>query len=157
MKEQSENTHQAPAPDPALRRLDRLVGTWRLNGRPLGATRDSISGTSTYRWLPGGFFLQQKMSMDYDGTQIESYELIGYDSSTKAFASHVYSNMAPDPWPYRWDIQGDDWSISIEHGPMNARFEGRFDGDTFKGGWRPNPGADEQMNAPYDIEGTRVS
>ena len=27
---------------------------------------------------------------------------------------------------------------------------------TFSGGWRPNPGADESVNVPYDIGGHRL-
>ena len=151
-----------PTPDPALRRLDRLVGTWTMKGRPLGSDRDSISGTTRFEWLhgPGGksFFLRQDMEMDYAGTPIKSHELIGYDPATKAFSSAVYSNMAPDPWPYEWDVQGDDLTISIRKGAMNAKFTGRFaaDGDSFSGGWRPAPGADESINAPYDIIVSRV-
>jgi hypothetical protein len=30
------------------------------------------------------------------------------------------------------------------------------DGETFSGGWRPNPGADESVNVPYDISGGRA-
>ncbi len=151
-----------PKPDPALERLDRLVGTWRMRGRPLGSKEDTITGTTTFKWVHGksgtSFFLQQDMAMDYAGTPIKSRELIGYDPRTKAFASYVYSNMAPDPWPYTWDVQGDSLTISIKHGPMNARFTGKFaaDGRSFSGGWRPNPGADETVNAPYDITATRV-
>jgi hypothetical protein len=147
-----------PQPDPALQRLDRLVGTWSMKGRPLGADKDTITGTTTFKWLPGGFFLQQDMEMDYDGTPIKSHEIIGYDTKTKAFSSNVYSNMAPDPWPYVWDIQGDTWTISVNYGELDAKFTGKFspDGDSFSGGWRPNPGADETINAPYDIGGSRI-
>jgi hypothetical protein len=147
-----------PKPDTALGRLDRLVGTWRLNGRPLDAIEDSISGTTTFKWLPGGFFLQQDMHMDYDGTPIVSHELIGYDPQSGAFRSNVFSNMAPDPWPYEWNIEGDDLTISIKRPPMDATFTGKIapDGSNFSGGWRPNPGADETINAPYDITATRV-
>lgn len=150
-----------PKPDPALERLNRLVGTWSMKGRPLGSKKDSITGTTTFKWLNGeggvGFFLQQDMQMDYDGTLIKSHELIGYDPKTKAFSSYVYSNMAPDPWPYAWDVQGDKLTISIESGQMNATFTGEFarDGRSFSGGWRPNPGADEAINAPYDTTLTR--
>jgi len=151
----------APGPDPALERLDRLVGAWRLKGRPLGSDKDSISGTTTFKWLHdagGSYFLQQDMEMDYDGTPIKSHELIGYDPKTRVFPSQVYSNMAPDPWPYEWNIQGDDITISIRKPPMDATFTGRFspEGSSFSGRWRPNPGADEEMNAPYDITATRV-
>lgn len=156
-----DNDQEAPRPDPALRRLDRLVGTWNLKGRPLGSNEDTITGTTTFAWLHGtagtSFFLQQDMEMDYAGTPIKSREIIGYNPKTKAFSSYVYSNMAPDPWPYEWDVQGDDLTISIKSGPMNAAFRGTFspDGNTFSGGWRPNPGADATINAPYDITGSR--
>ena len=29
-------------------------------------------------------------------------------------------------------------------------------GDSFSGDWRPNPGADETVNTPYDVAATRV-
>jgi hypothetical protein len=146
-----------PQPNPALRRLDRLVGTWKMKGRAIGSREENIVGTTIFTWLHGehgtSFFLQQDMEMDYAGTPIKSHEVIGYDPKTKAFSSYVYSNMAPDPWPYEWDVQGDDLTISINHGPMAARFTGKFssDGNSFSGSWRPSPGADETVNAPYDI------
>jgi hypothetical protein len=151
-----------PTPDPALERLSELVGTWRLAGRPVGSDRDTISGTTTFRWLDGtadkSFYLLQDMEMDYDGQLIKSHELIGYNAKTGAFASLVFSNMAPDPWPYEWDIKGDDIRISIRKDAMDATFTGRFSPDMkqFSGGWRPNPGADEIVNAPYDLVATRV-
>lgn len=152
----------APIPDPALERLERLVGTWTMKGRPIGADEDSIKGKTTFAWLHGengSFFLRQDMEMDYDGKPIRSHELIGYDPKTGAFSSLVFSNMAPDPWPYEWDIRGDDITIAIRKKPMDATFTGTFsaDGNSWSGGWRPNPGADEEINAPYDITVTRVS
>jgi hypothetical protein len=67
--------------------------------------------------------------------------------------------MAPDPWPYEWDIRGDVWTISIKSGPMDASFTATFssDGNSFSGGWRPNPGADETINQPYDVGGSRMT
>jgi hypothetical protein len=152
-----------PRPDPALKRLDRLVGTWKMSGHALGSDEENIVGTTTFTWVHGergtSFFLQQDMDMDYAGTPIKSRELIGYNPKTKSFSSHVYSNMAPDAWPYEWNIQGDDLTISIHHGPMDATFHGKFspDGNSFSGGWRPNPGADEEVNAPYDIRVSRIA
>jgi hypothetical protein len=134
-----------------------------MKGRPLGSDEDSIKGTTTFKWLHGAagasFFLEQDMEMDYAGQQIKSREIIGYNSQTKAFSSYVYSNMAAEPWPYEWEVQGDNITISIKYGPMDAVFHGKFssDGKSFSGGWRPNPGADETINAPYDITVTRIS
>jgi hypothetical protein len=133
-----------------------------MKGRTIGSQEKAIVGTTTFKWLHGesgaSFFLQQDMDMDYAGMPIKSHELIGYDEKTRAFSSSVYSNMAPDPWPYEWDIQGDTLTISINHGPMSATFTAKFasDGNSFSGGWRPHPGADETINAPYDISMSRI-
>lgn len=47
----SENPN-LPQPDPALRRLERLVGTWTMEGKLVGSERN-ITGETTFRWLPG--------------------------------------------------------------------------------------------------------
>jgi hypothetical protein len=146
---------QMPAPDPALRRLDPLVGTWSMEGNLVGSEESNIRGRTRFRWLPGGFFLEQRFEMDFMGMEIHSLELIGYDPETDTFPSTVFSNLSPTPLPYRWEVDGDSWKISVSYGPMDSTFTGSFseDGRTFGGGWRPNPGADETVNVPYDISG----
>lgn len=157
-----DSPQKKPTPDPALKQLQRLVGTWRMSGRPVGSDEDSITGTTRFSWLfdddGNSFFLQQDMDMNYAGKSIKSHELIGFDPKTKAFASNVYSNMAPDPWPYQWKINGDEIAISIHKPPMDATFKGKFspDGKTWSGGWRPNPGADPSVNTAYDVTVSRV-
>ncbi|HYU75711.1 MAG TPA: DUF1579 family protein, partial [Ktedonobacteraceae bacterium] len=90
---------QMSTPDPALKRLEKLVGTWSIKGRTLDSQDDNISGWVTIEWLPGGFFLQQLGEMEFMGSKIHSLEIVGYDPSTKAFFSNVYSNMAGVPAP----------------------------------------------------------
>ncbi len=145
---------QMPTPDPALKRLDKLVGSWTMKGHTLDSDEDNLSGRTTFEWLPGGFFLQQRFEMNFAGIELHSLELIGYDPETEAFSSLVYSNVAPFPLPYQWDLQDNVLKISMEV----AKFEGRFseDGNTFSGGWRPIPGMEGPGNIPYDISGTRV-
>ena len=154
-----ETQAQLPAPDPALRRLDRFVGTWSMEGHLIGSDDTTIQGQATFRWLPGGFFLEQYLAMDFMGLEIDSHELIGYDPETGTFPSTVYSNLSPAPLPYRWEVDDDTVRISVSYGPMDATFTGGFDddGEGFRGGWRPNPGADEAINVPYDIGGRRRS
>jgi hypothetical protein len=147
-----------PQPDPALRRLDRFVGRWSMEGHPVGSDETNIRGETTFRWLPGGFFLEQHMQLDFMGLEIESLELIGYDPETETFPSTVFSNLAPAPLPYRWEVAADDVTITVSHGPLDATFTGAWREDgTFSGGWRPNPGADETVNMPYDIGGRRLA
>ena len=96
-----------PQPDPALRRLDRLVGTWAMEGNLVGSDEHNIRGETTFRWLPGGFFLEQRARIDFVGQQIDALELIGYDPETDTFPSTVFSGFSPTPLPYRWDVRGD--------------------------------------------------
>jgi hypothetical protein len=147
-----------PQPDPALKSLEFFVGTWTLNGRTLDSETDNVSGTTTFEWLPGGFFLQQRIELDFAGYTIHGLELIGYDPSTGKFPSTVFASMAPTPIPYEYDIQGRDVTITTELSG-GATFTGRLseDGNTFSGGWRPNPGVDNPGNIAYDIAGTRVT
>jgi Protein of unknown function (DUF1579) len=159
MTDENQQAPQLPTPDPALRALDQFVGSWTMRGRLVGSDEDSISGRATYQWLEGGFFLQQDIELDFAGMlHVKSHELIGHDPETQAFSSLVFSNMSPTPLPYRWEVDGRRVKITVSHGPLDATFNGEFseDGARFEGGWRPNPGADEAVNVPYDITGTRV-
>jgi hypothetical protein len=150
-----ENAAQIPTstPDPALRRLDRLVGTWRLTGRTLNAQEDNISGRVTIKWLPGGFFLEQRGEMEVMGFKLQSLELIGYDPSTKAFSSYVYSSMGGTPLRYYWDVQGD----TVTHWTDGSKYTGTFseDGTILSGGWRPE-GTEATPGNAYDATMIRV-
>ena len=68
----SDTQPQMPAPDPALKRLDRFVGTWSMEGHLVGSSENNIKGQASYRWLPGGFFLEQRVQLDFMGMQIDS-------------------------------------------------------------------------------------
>jgi hypothetical protein len=153
----SENPN-LPQPDPALKRLDRLVGRWSMEGHVVGSDETNIKGETSFRWLPGGFFLEQHTQLNFMGLEIESLELIGYDPETDTFPSPVFSNLSPSPLPYRWDVEGDTVTIAVSYGSLDTTFTGAWREDgTFSGGWRPNPGADETINVPYDIGGHRLA
>jgi Protein of unknown function (DUF1579) len=98
--------NQPPRPDPALRRLDRLVGSWTMEGNLVGSDEKNITGETTFTWLPGGFFLEQRVHIDFMGMPIDALELIGYDPESDTFPSTVFSGFFPTPLPYRWDVRG---------------------------------------------------
>src|SRR5262245_50603517 len=146
-----------PQPDPAMRRLDRLVGTWTMKGSLVGSDETTIKGEATFRWLPGGFFLEQRVHIDFVGQGIDALELIGYDPQTDTFPSTVFSGFSPTPLPYRWDVRDDIFTITVLYAPLDAACTGYSpQHGTFSGGWRPNPGADDTVNIAYDIGGTRL-
>jgi hypothetical protein len=91
------------------------------------------------------------------GMKIQSLELIGYDPTNDTFPSMVYSNLAGVPIPYRYDIKGKNVTITTDLAG-GAKMTGKIseNGNTFSGGWRPNPGKEGPGNVAYDFIGTRV-
>lgn len=151
----SNNQPQMPQPDPVLKKLEPLVGSWKLKGHLTGSTDENIIGHTTFQWLAGGFFLQQDVELNFLGMPIKSHEIIGYDAETKTFSSLVYSNMSPVALPYTWDVEGEKLTITVKYGPFDATFTGSIVG-TFNGAWKPNPGADPNVNVAYEITSERM-
>jgi len=149
MSNNSQPQMQPPQPDPALKKLQPLVGSWKLKGHLTGSSEENITGHATFKWLEGGFFLQQDIELNFMGLPIKSRELIGYNPETKKFSSNVYSNMSPVPLPYTWDVEGDTLTITVNYGPLNATFTGSL--SKFHGAWKPNPGADPNVNVAYEL------
>ncbi|MPM89011.1 hypothetical protein SDC9_136119 [bioreactor metagenome] len=91
------------------------------------------------------------------GMKIQSLELIYYDPESDTFPSLVYSNLAGVPIPYRYDVRGKDVTITTDLAG-GAKMTGKIseNGNTFSGGWRPNPGKEGSGNVAYDFVGTRV-
>lgn len=147
-----------PGPDPALRRLDFFVGSWRITGRTLDSRDENVSAQTSFEWLPGGFFLKQEFEAEFAGMPIQSLEVIWYDPANDTFPSTVYSNLSGAPIPYRYDVHDQEITITTDlngGAKMTATISG--DGASFSGGWRPNPGHEGEGNVPYDFVGRRVA
>lgn len=157
MEDRSEALYMLPEPDPALKRLDGLVGTWSIKGHTLDSKVDNVSALTTFEWLSGGFFLKQSFEADFMGMKIQSLEVIYYDPESDTFPSLVYSNLAGVPIPYKYDVKGKNVTITTDLAG-GAKMTGKIseEGNTFSGGWRPNPGKEGPGNVAYDFVGTRV-
>lgn len=88
---------QPPQPNPALKSLDVMAGTWNVKGRESGPDGE-IHGQVTFEWMEGGFFLVQRVNLDHIGQKIKGVEYIGYDESSKALKSYFFSNHGPGPF-----------------------------------------------------------
>lgn len=137
--------------------MDGFVGTWNIRGRTLDSKVDNVSAQTTFEWLPGRFFLKQSFEADFMGMKIQSLEIIGYDRASDTFPSLVYSSLVGVPIPYRYDVRGKDVTITTDLAG-GAKMTGKIseDGNTFSGGWRPNPGKEGPGNVAYDFVGTRI-
>jgi hypothetical protein len=119
----------ARTPHPQLRVLDVLEGTWRLEGCGLDGSH-RFTGSVTRRWLPGGHFLVQEMSVD--GQPHGGREYIGYDHVRGCLRSLLFSEEGSGPFcafalEYFWQVDHD--ALTIWHGEQGspARFTGTID------------------------------
>jgi hypothetical protein len=145
---------QPPEPNPDLRSLDRLVGTWEVSD-PSGT--GAINGRSTFEWMEGGFFLIHRPDfVDGDGRQIKGIEIIGHERPFGAVPSEdiktrFYGNTG-ETLDYVWEMEGDTFRIWFGERGSPDYYEGTFsaDGDTFSGAWHyPGGGG-------YEATATRV-
>ena len=67
---------QPTPPNPDLKKLDRLVGTWEISG--------GAQGTATYEWMEGGFFLLQHVDLQQYGHEIKGIEIIGHEQTIRS-------------------------------------------------------------------------
>jgi hypothetical protein len=105
-----------------------------MEGNLVGSGEKNIRGETTFRWLPGGFFLEQRGHIDFMGFEVDALELIGYEPESDTFPSTVFSGFAPTPLPYCWDVRGDKVTISVTYGQLGATFTGSWREDgTFSG------------------------
>src|SRR4030095_6242907 len=154
-KRSSSRASRPPKPNPALKRLEKLVGTWNLKGRTFDSKEDNINGWVIIEWLPGGLFLQMRGEFRMEDFAVQSLEIVGYDASKKFFSSTVYSNMDGVPSLYYWNVKGG----RVTHWTKGSKYTGTFgkDGQTLSGGWRPDTGGKETEETSYDAIMTRVN
>lgn len=132
---ESTQAQQLPQPDAQLKALDRLVGSWRVSG--------GTTGTVTYRWMDGGFFLLQDIEMkDGDGRSIKGLEVIGRlrtfgaEQPSEDIKSRYYDTEG-STLDYVYELEGDTLTIWGGEKGSPAYYKGTFseDGNTVTGAW----------------------
>lgn len=126
-------SQQPPTPNPDLKGLDRLVGTWKVSGGTQGQIR--------YEWMEGGFFLIQHVDMVSDGRKITGIEIIGHlqtfgEEPSADIKSRYYGNSG-ETFDYVYEMEGDTLTIWGGEKGSPAYYKGTFspDGNTLSGEW----------------------
>jgi hypothetical protein len=116
-------------PNPDLRSLDKLMGTWKISGE--------AEGTVTYEWMEGGFFLIQHIDLGHTkGMEIIGH-LRGYgEEPSKDIKSRYYSSGG-ESLDYTYEVAGNTLMIWFGERDSPAYFKGEFseDGNTLTGAW----------------------
>jgi hypothetical protein len=107
MSNESTQQSQAPSPepDPTLRHLDFLVGTWSIDGEllegPIGAG-GKVRSVDSFEWLHGGFFLVHHWDSvfpvrpEFPGGPVQKgYQFFGYNATAQKFRTHFFDGNGP--------------------------------------------------------------
>lgn len=117
-------------PGEAVRRLDRLVGTWTVTG--------GVTGTVTYEWL-NDHFLTQRVDLEHDGNHITGLEVIGhlrpFGQEPGADVVSRYYGSDGSTLDYVYELVDDTLTIWGGERGSPAYYRGTFDGDTCEGAW----------------------
>jgi hypothetical protein len=139
--------YQQLEPDPDLKSLDRLVGTWEISG--------GAHGTVTYEWMEGGFFLIQHVDLEQYGQRIKGIEIIGHERQFGAepsedIKSRFYSSTG-DTLDYVYELEGDTLTIWGGERGSPAYYRGTFSDDTLSGAWHyPGGGGYEAISTKVE-------
>ena len=82
-------------PTPAHAQLDIFAGKWNTSGIMQTGQGEpvTITGTDTYEWLPGGYFLLHKVKVMMGKEHKESLEIIGYDPDLNVYTMHAFDDQ----------------------------------------------------------------
>src|SRR3979411_523663 len=126
-------TDQAPTPNPDLKALDRLIGSWAVSG--------GAEGTVTYERMEGGFFMLQRYDLRHEGHDVKGIEVIGHlqpfgEEPSPDLKSRAYDNVG-NTLDYVYEMDGDTLMIWAGEKGSSAYFKGQFsdDGQTNTGEW----------------------
>lgn len=135
----TQDEQQAPTPNPDLKTLERLIGTWKVFD-PSGS--GAIEGRVTYAWVEGGFFLTQQVEFVQSGRTIKGLEIIGHEQTfgqepSEEIKSRYYDYFSGQTLDYVYELEGDTLTIWGGAKGSPAYFRGEFseDGNTVAGGW----------------------
>ena len=126
--------NEQPKPNPDLKPLDRLIGTWKQSGE--------LDGEITYEWAEGGFFLIQHVDFIHGENKIKGMEIIGHEALFGArpgedIKSRFYSFLDGMTLDYVYEMEDDTLTIWGGEKGSPAYYKGTFspDGNTLTGSW----------------------
>ena len=125
-----------PGTDPALARLEALVGEWTMEAGPPGGPPWPGGGRVTFEWLEGRRFLIQCWTVDVPEAP-DGIAIIGSTDEPGRFRQHYFDSRGVHR-VYEMGLDRGVWTLSRDApDPFPQRFTGtlRGDGTTIVGRW----------------------
>lgn len=149
--------------NPALERLDVLVGRWTVQPKVEGVG----TSWSEFSWLENGAFLRQESDTDpmppttpkvwQENSPFPTIAIVGLDDADNEFTM-LYADARGVHRVYRMTFIDNVWTMWREAPGFNQRFTGRIseDGDVIDGQWEMSKDS-VTWNLDFEITYTRVS
>ncbi len=122
--------------DPALDRLDALVGTWTIEAGPPGGPPWPGAASVTFEWLEGRTFLIERWTIELPEAP-DGIAIIGSGDEPGSFRQHYFDSRGIHR-TYEMSLDEGVWSLWRDSpDPFPQRFTGMFsdDGRTITGRW----------------------
>ena len=116
---------QAPAPGPEYKKLEALVGVWRLEGAvkavPQVGSTDAghVSYTHVNRMINGGFFLETRRTGTGPRGPVSELFVYGYDPASKTYRQDGFGNRGMIR-TFTGTIDGQTWNFKGTNTPLTG-------------------------------------
>jgi hypothetical protein len=146
--------HQQPLePNPALGRLNALVGEWTVEGTVPSDPPLVVRGRVAFEWLTGGYFLVQRWDVAHPDFP-DGIAIIGSDASAEVYRQHYFDSRGVFR-VYEMSLRDSVWKLWRDSQSFSQRFTGTFsdDGKTIAGRWEKSS---DGSNWEHDFDLTYV-
>lgn len=121
--------------EPALQRLEPLLGTWSMEATPPGGEPWPGEARMSFEWHDSGAHLVQRWSVEMPGAP-GGVAVIGCDAANGSYYQ-LYSDERGVCRVYEMSIDAEEWRLWRQGEPFAQRFRARFEdgGRTIRGRW----------------------
>ena len=146
---------QRPTAEEALKKLEPLLGEWRMTATPPGGEPWPGEARASFEWHDSGAHVVERWTVDMPEAP-DGVPIIGCDAADGTYYQ-LYSDDRGVCRVYQMSIGAGEWKLWREGEPFAQRFTGRFedDGATIVGRWEA---AEDGTNfsTDFDLTYTRV-
>ena len=120
---------EMPKPAPELKKLDYLVGKWKVEGEakpgPMGPG-GKFTGTDAWVWMEGSFYLVNHSKFAGGGMgEGSSIAFMGYDTDKKVYTYDEFNSMG-ETVHSTGTVEGDTWTWLSDSKMGTQMMKGRF-------------------------------
>jgi hypothetical protein len=143
--------------DPALDRLDVLVGEWTMEAGPPGEPPWPGGARTSFEWLEGRTWLVQRWSVEMPEAP-DGIAIIGSADERGEFRQHYFDSRGVHR-VYEMTLDGGTWTLERDApDPFSQRFSATFGhgGSTISGRWESRE-AGGDWSTDFDMTYRRVT